>query len=141
MSHPFDLRRYVEAQDRMYGAVLDQLGKGVKTGHWMWFVFPQIRGLGGSEMALRYSIQSIDEAAAYLDHSILGPRLAECTRLVIDVTERSAMQIFGYPDCLKFRSSMTLFAHTAQDNQLFETALAKYFDGGHDSLTIDILEQ
>lgn len=136
-----DLRRFVEAQDPVYGAVLDELRSGSKISHWMWFVFPQIKGLGSSPMAERFGIGSAAEAVAYLDHPILGPRLRECTQLVNSIEGRTVEQIFGHPDCLKFRSSMTLFAAVTQDDQIFEATLARYADGKHDSLTLDILKQ
>ena len=139
MDDPYNLRRFVEAQDPIYEAVLEELRSGLKTGHWMWFVFPQIAGLGFSSMARRFEIASVEEAGAYLEHPILGPRLRECTRLVSNIEGRTVRQIFGQPDDLKFRSSMTLFAKVARDDQIFEAALAKYGGGEHDPLTLGIL--
>lgn len=136
---PFDLNRFVDAQEPVYGDVIDELRAGRKRGHWMWFVFPQLRGLGGSAMADRYGIASLDEAGAYLCHELLGPRLRECSRLVTAVQGRSIGQIFGSPDDLKLRSSMTLFAHATEDNQDFIEVLDKYYDGQPDRLTLERL--
>jgi uncharacterized protein (DUF1810 family) len=133
------LQRFVDAQSRVYAQVCSELRKGDKQGHWMWFIFPQIKGLGSSATAARFAISSREEAVAYLDHPILGPRLRECTRLVTLVEARSLDQIFGYPDDLKFRSSMTLFAQVTADNQIFLDALEKYCGGEFDSLTLERL--
>ena len=119
--------------------VLAELRAGRKSSHWMWFVFPQIRGLGQSPMARQFAIASRAEAEAYLGHPILGPRLRECTRLVNAVAGRGIGEIFGSPDDLKFRSSMTLFAHATSDNGIFVEALAKYFGGAEDPLTLQKL--
>jgi uncharacterized protein (DUF1810 family) len=137
MNH--DLQRFVDAQDPVFEQVCAELREGQKRGHWMWFVFPQLRGLGHSQMATRFAISSLQEAEAYLKHPVLGPRLRECTRLVNLVEERSIDQIFGYPDDLKFRSSMTLFASATSENQIFKDALQKYFGGKPDRLTIELL--
>jgi uncharacterized protein (DUF1810 family) len=115
------------------------LRNGRKQGHWMWFIFPQLRGLGTSPTAARFGISSREEAQAYLDHPVLGKRLKECTVLVNEVKGRSAEQIFGYPDVLKFKSSMTLFVNVASDKQIFHDALQKYFEGHADLLTLDRL--
>ncbi|HEV2272451.1 MAG TPA: DUF1810 domain-containing protein [Steroidobacteraceae bacterium] len=133
------LEHFVQAQEPVIDQVLAELRAGRKTSHWMWFVFPQIQGLGHSPTAQRFAIASRDEAAAYLQHPVLGPRLRECTRLVNEIQRRSIEEIFGYPDYLKFRSSMTLFAHAAADNQVFVAALDKYFGGEYDPLTLDRL--
>jgi uncharacterized protein (DUF1810 family) len=138
-SDPFDLQRFVNAQNPVYHKVCAELRNGRKEGHWIWFIFPQLQGLGHSAMANRFGISSRREALAYLDHAVLGPRLTECTRLVNLVEEREVNQIFGYPDDLKFRSSMTLFASVASDNQVFQDALDKYFGGEPDPLTLDRL--
>jgi uncharacterized protein (DUF1810 family) len=111
----------------------------MKMGHWMWFIFPQIRGLGRSPISIEYAISAIEEAHAYLQHPILGPRLKECTRLVLSVEGRSALEIFGSPDDMKFRSSMTLFAKAARNDDIFDRALQKYFDGVPDRLTLERL--
>ncbi len=136
---PFDLQRFVNAQNPVYEQVCAELRAGQKEGHWMWFVFPQLKGLGHSAMADAFGIASRQEAAAYLDHAVLGPRLRECTRRVNRVEGRSISQIFGYPDDLKFRSSMTLFANVASDGQIFNDALDKYFGGEPDPLTLEQL--
>ena len=130
-----NLDRFVEAQAPVYDKALAELKAGRKQSHWMWFVFPQIAGLGHSPMAQHYAIQNLAEARAYLAHPLLGARLRECTRAVITVTGKTAHEIFGSPDDLKFRSSMTLFAHAAPDENLFRAALEKYFDG-EDPLTL-----
>lgn len=137
---PHNLRRFVEAQDSVIDAVKRELRAGRKRSHWMWFVFPQMDGLGSSRMARRYAISSRAEAEAYLAHPILGPRLRECTELVNDVEGRSANEIFGSPDDLKFRSSMTLFDAVADDPTPFRTALEAYYDGDPDPKTIELLE-
>jgi len=139
LSDPFDLQRFVNAQNPVYEKVCEELRKGRKEGHWIWFIFPQLRGLGHSAMATAFGISLRQEAAAYLDHAVLGPRLRECTRLVNLVEGREIDQILGYPDDLKFRSSMTLFASVASDNQVFRDALDKYFGGEPDPLTLDRL--
>jgi len=139
LSDPFDLQRFVTAQDGVYEQVCAELGGGRKEGHWIWFIFPQMLGLGSSAMANAFGIASREEAEAYLKHAVLGPRLRECTRLVNLVEGSSIERIFGYPDDLKFRSSMTLFASVAPDKQVFEDALRKYFDGETDRLTIEKL--
>lgn len=133
---PYNLQRFVDAQNRVFEEVRSELRQGQKETHWMWFVFPQIRGLGYSPMAERFAIDSLDEAKAYLRHPILGPRLEECTQLVNAVEGRSIEEIFGSPDDLKFRSCMTLFAQAAPENTLFQDALQKYFDGKSDDLTL-----
>jgi uncharacterized protein (DUF1810 family) len=139
MSDPYDLQRFVDAQNPVYDRVRTELQEGRKRTHWMWFIFPQIAGLGSSPLARRFAISSLSEAAAYLQHPVLGPRLAECTRLVNLIEGRSIEQIFGYPDDLKFRSSMTLFARASADNQVFVDALQKYFNGEFDPATLERL--
>ena len=136
---PYNLERFVSAQDRIYPEVVSELRVGYKTSHWMWFVFPQIRGLGRSPVSLKYAICSREEAVAYLHHPVLGPRLKECTRLVLEVEGRSAEEIFGSPDDMKFRSSMTLFAEVSPDDDIFARSLQQYFDGAPDQLTLDRL--
>jgi uncharacterized protein (DUF1810 family) len=135
-SDPFDLKRFVDAQAPVYRDVIDEMRGGRKRSHWMWFVFPQLLGLGSSPMAVRYGISSLDEARAYLRHDLLGLRLHECTRLVNQVQGRSISEIFGSPDDLKLCSSMTLFAHATDDNQGFVGLLDKYYDGLQDQLTV-----
>ncbi len=136
MPDPFDLHRFVEAQAPVYADVLAELRAGRKRSHWMWFIFPQIAGLGRSTMAQFYAISSIDEARAYLDHPLLGERLRECTELVLATEGRSARDIFGAPDDLKFRSSMTLFSEAGAADEPFRTALAKFFGGAPDEATL-----
>ena len=136
---PYDLQRFLDAQSRWFERACEELSEGYKQSHWMWFIFPQLRGLGHSAMANRYAISSREEAEAYLRHPTLGTRLRHCTQLVMAVEGRSIEQIFGYPDDLKFRSSMTLFASTPGDNKVFNNALRKYFGGKPDQLTIDLL--
>lgn len=131
----YNLQRFVDAQEPIYQQVRLELGNGRKLTHWMWFIFPQIEGLGQSSMARFYAISSKQEAEAYLKHPVLGPRLSECTRLVNAVQGRSLRDILGTPDDLKFCSSMTLFAHAAPDNQMFLEALRKYCQGRFDPLT------
>jgi uncharacterized protein (DUF1810 family) len=139
VSDPYNLQRFVDAQAPVYEAVCAELRNGDKREHWMWFIFPQIKGLGHSYMADRFAITSKEEAAAYLEHPILGGRLRECTQLVNAVEGRSADEIFGDIDALKFRSSMTLFAHATSDNKVFTAALQKYFGGEFDRLTLERL--
>lgn len=139
---PFDLRRFVDAQDRVYDTVLAELRNGAKRSHWIWFVFPQMRGLGRSATAQHYGIASLGEARAYLAHPVLGPRLRECTRLVAAIDGRSADEIFGFPDNLKVRSSMTLFARAADDPDIradFRAVLDKFYVGDEDQATLDLL--
>ncbi len=133
---PFNLRRFVAVQSEFYAEVLAELVAGQKTSHWMWFIFPQLKGLGRSVMAQLYAISSLEEARAYLAHPVLEARLRECTALVNAVAGRSIADIFGYPDCLKFQSSMTLFARATGENQVFKAALNKYFDGKEDGGTV-----
>jgi uncharacterized protein (DUF1810 family) len=139
MPDPYNLQRFVDAQNPVFEQVRAELRSGRKQTHWIWFVFPQLKGLGSSWMAEEYGISSREEAQAYLAHPILGSRLRECTQLVNLVNGRSIEQIFGYPDYLKFRSSMTLFASAASNNAVFQRALYKYFEGRPDSRTLDLL--
>jgi len=131
----YNLHRFLEAQDPVYERVLTELKLGEKRSHWMWFIFPQLKGLGRSSMAEHYGIASRAEAEAYLKHEVLGPRLVECTKLVNAVEGKTVEKIFGYPDDLKFRSSMTLFAAVSEAGSVFHQALGKYFGGEPDSLT------
>jgi uncharacterized protein (DUF1810 family) len=135
---PFDLERFKTVQAPIYAQALRELRNGEKRTHWMWFVFPQIQGLGSSPMAMRYAIGSLAEARAYLADETLGPRLDECTRAMLSHNGPSATQILGRPDDLKFRSSMTLFDQVAPDS-LFREALDRYFDGRPDERTLDII--
>jgi uncharacterized protein (DUF1810 family) len=138
-SDPFDLHRFVDAQGRVYDTVVGELRDGRKRSHWMWFVFPQLRGLGSSPTALRFAISSIDEARAYLDHELLGSRLRECAGLVTRIDDRTAEEIFGRPDDMKLRSSMTLFARAADDNADFVAVLEKFYGGEEDPATLALL--
>jgi uncharacterized protein (DUF1810 family) len=137
---PYDLDRFVTAQGPVIARVRDELGRGRKTSHWMWFVFPQIAGLGMSAMSQRFAIRSLDEARAYLAHPDLGPRLVECVGLVLAVEGKSAHDIFGSPDDVKFHSCLTLFAAAATDD-IFQRALEKYFGGRQDAATLDIVDR
>ena len=132
---PFDLDRFVRAQAADYDRALSELRDGEKRSHWMWYIFPQIEGLGNSPMSLRYSIKSAAEARAYLGHPLLGPRLRECTAVVHSIVGRSVLQIVGSPDALKLRSCATLFA-SVSDEAVFEQLLRKYFNGQPDSETL-----
>jgi uncharacterized protein (DUF1810 family) len=136
MADRFDLERFVEAQGSVYDAVRRELGAGRKESHWMWFVFPQVAGLGQSATSIRFAIATLDEARAYLAHAVLGPRLRECATLALETEGRTARQIFGGVDELKFRSSMTLFARAAPDEELFQRCLDKYFAGQPDPATV-----
>jgi uncharacterized protein (DUF1810 family) len=136
MDDPFHLDRFVRAQEPVYETALAELRDGRKASHWMWYIFPQIEGLGSSTMAQKYAISSLPEARAYLDHPTLGPRLRECTRLVSAVKLSPIEAILGHPDALKFHSSMTLFAHATADNQIFLDALKKFFRGEFDDATL-----
>lgn len=133
---PFDLARFVNAQEGVYGTALSELRSGRKRSHWMWFIFPQVAGLGYSLMAQRYAIWSLKEARACLDHSVLGARLRECAEAVRAVEGRSASEIMGNPDDLKLRSSMTLFAQVDGPDSVFAGVLAKYFGGEQDAETL-----
>ena len=134
-----NLQRFVDAQNDDYEFVVDELAAGHKRGCWMWYVFPQFVGLGSSPDADFYSIKSIDEARRYLQHDLLGSRLRACTRLVIETKSSAIEDIFPWPDCLKFRSCMTLFARATPDNAVFLTALQKYYQGEPDALTLKLL--
>jgi uncharacterized protein (DUF1810 family) len=134
------LNRFVEAQESVFDRVLTELRAGRKSSHWMWFIFPQLKGLGHSATAEHFGIASRAEAQAYLDHALLGARLRECTALVNAVAGRSIREILGSPDDLKFRSSMTLFARATADNQVFLDALEKYYAGRPDPSTLELLD-
>jgi uncharacterized protein (DUF1810 family) len=137
---PFDLQRFVEAQAPVYAQVIRELKAGRKESHWMWFIFPQIAGLGHSAMARRYAIASLDEAKAYAAHPVLGTRLRDCTALVLAVEGKNIHAIFGAPDDLKFHSCMTLFAHTALEEPLFRQALERFFHARQDPHTVARLQ-
>ena len=139
MSHSLDLERFVDAQNAngTYDRAVDELRRGQKTSHWMWFVFPQIAGLGRSEISRHFAISSLEEATAYLGQAVLGPRLKECASLVVQTQGRSAEQIFGGIDAQKLRSSMTLFLRAAPEEPLFKEVLDQYFDGELDPATVE----
>jgi uncharacterized protein (DUF1810 family) len=141
MDDPFDLHRFVVAQDPEFESVLGELRRGRKTGHWMWFIFPQVRGLGSSSMASHFGISSLAEASAYLEHPILGARLVQCTELINDLPSQPIEQVLGGIDAMKFRSSITLFAQAGRQSDVFARALKKYFAGEPDQRTLDRLAQ
>jgi uncharacterized protein (DUF1810 family) len=140
---PFQLARFLKAQQQVYAQARAELAGGRKQSHWMWFIFPQLAGLGSSATARHYAIASLEEARAYLGHPVLGERLRECTQLVLQVEGRIVADVFGYPDDLKFRSSMTLFARAAgegrSEDRVFAAALGRYFAGEPDPLTVRLL--
>ncbi len=139
---PFELRRFTTAQERIYGTVIAELKQGRKRTHWMWFIFPQIDGLGHSPTSKYYAIKSVEEARAYLEHPMLGHRLLECSEAVFAVEGRSVSEIFGYPDDMKLKSSMTLFANVVKDPQsVFVRVLDKYFRGEQDKTTLHLIER
>jgi uncharacterized protein (DUF1810 family) len=140
-SDPFDLDRFTNAQEGIYDNVLAELRGGQKRTHWMWFIFPQIDGLAHSTTSRHYAIKSIEEARRYLNHPVLGARLLECSETVLAVERRSVSEIFGYPDDLKLKSSMTLFAYVAGPRSVFVRILEKYFHGEQDVRTLDLLEK
>ncbi|HEY0736961.1 MAG TPA: DUF1810 domain-containing protein [Herpetosiphonaceae bacterium] len=138
---PFDLRRFVSAQKEDYKTALTELRSGRKESHWMWYIFPQIDGLGYSPTSKRYAIKSLSEARAYLQHPLLGSRLVECAETILQLTGRSASAIFGSPDDMKLRSSMTLFAAVPDADPVFARVLDKYFAGQPDRATLDLLDR
>lgn len=139
MKQTFNLDRFIEAQNDVFSEVIAELSAGSKRSHWIWFIFPQMKGLGHSPQAQSYGIGSLAEAVAYWQHPVLSQRLQQCTQLVLDVEGRTINQILGSPDDLKFRSSMTLFARAAADTPIFKKALEKYFSCEPDPLTLDLL--
>ncbi len=139
MNDRYDLGRFVAAQDGPYPEVLAELAAGRKTTHWMWYVFPQLRGLGHSAMSRRFGIGSLDEARAYLAHAVLGARLRECTRAMLAVQGADISRILGAPDDRKFHSCMTLFAHASGGEPVFEEALRRFFGGVPDARTLELL--
>lgn len=136
----YRLERFIDAQEPVYPQVLAELRRGEKRSHWMWFIFPQYAGLGRSETAQYYAIQSLDEARAYLAHPLLGTRLRECVAILLELQERTAEEIFGYPDVLKLHSSLTLF-ELASDDDLFIRVLDKYYGGERDPATLRLLDR
>jgi uncharacterized protein (DUF1810 family) len=135
------MHEFVRSQEAVYEQVVDELAAGKKRSHWMWFIFPQLAGLGTSQMARKFAIGSLDEARAYLQHAVLGPRLKECTRLMMAAEHNDVGKILGYPDDLKFRSCMTLFAAADPAEPLFQAALDKFFGGEPDSRTLELLNE
>jgi uncharacterized protein (DUF1810 family) len=136
---PHYLQRFVEAQDPIYERAVSEIRSGEKVSHWMWFIFPQVEGLGSSPTARRYAIKSLEEAGAYLNHPVLGPRLIECAEAALAVQGRSALAIFGSPDDLKLRSSATLFAQASTPHSVFHRLLDRYFEGEPDQKTLRLL--
>jgi uncharacterized protein (DUF1810 family) len=136
---PFDLGRFVQAQADIYEQALAEIRRGRKQSHWMWFVFPQIDGLGFSPTSIHYAIKSIAEAEAYLNHPVLGPRLVECAEAALGIEGRTASQVFGSPDDMKLKSCATLFANVSPAGSVFEQLLEKYFRGERDATTLKLL--
>jgi uncharacterized protein (DUF1810 family) len=141
MGDIYNLSRFVEAQNPVFDRVMDELRAGRKTSHWMWFIFPQLQGLGRSEMAARFAISGMAEARAYLEHDVLGARLEECVETVLQHHGKSAGQIFGSPDDLKFRSCLTLFRSVQPGSSLYQQALDRFYSGEPDRKTLLLLEQ
>ena len=140
MTDPYDLNRFIEAQEAVYERALSELQNGRKKTHWMWFIFPQIAGLGSSAMSHRYSIRSVDEARAYMDHPLLGARLRECGNAILQVEDRSATEILGSPDDMKLKSCATLFEAVSPRESVFAQILDKYYQGERDSRTLDLIK-
>lgn len=139
MSDPFNLQRFADAHAPLYTGVLDELRAGAKRSHWMWFIFPQLAGLGRSSTARQYAIASLDEARAFLAHPVLGERLRQCVDILLQLGDLSAQRIFGSPDDMKLHSSLTLFAQAAPAEARFQQCLDKYFGGAPDGATLDLL--
>lgn len=139
MGDPYGLKRFVEAQEADYDRALSELVAGRKRTHWMWYIFPQIDGLGSSSISKHFAISGIDEARAYLDHPVLGPRLHECAEAVVALEGRTASEVFGSPDDLKLKSCATLFASALPPGSVFDRLLAKYYAGARDEKTLDLL--
>lgn len=140
MPDAFNLQRFVAAQEDCYKDALAELKRGRKTSHWMWYVFPQLSGLGHSEIAQFYAIRSASEAAAYLSHPILGRRLLECCECLLQIQDRTASEIFGFPDDMKLKSSVTLFSTLTERESVFGRLIGKYFSGNADQRTLELLE-
>lgn len=138
-SDPYHLQRFVDAQEAVYASALAEIEAGFKKSHWMWFIFPQLAGLGESEKSQYYGLQNLAEAEAYLAHPVLGPRLLACARAALEVQGRDARELFGFPDNLKLRSSATLFALASPPDSVFEQLLQKYFAGQRDEKTLQLL--
>jgi uncharacterized protein (DUF1810 family) len=140
MDDPYNLSRFVRAQEDDYAQALSEIKRGRKRTHWMWYIFPQIEGLGSSPTSREFSIKSLEEAKAYLDHAVLGPRLLDCADAVLGVEGRSAAEIFGFPDDLKLRSCVTLFKCVSPPGSVFDRILQKYFSGEPDAATVRLLK-
>jgi uncharacterized protein (DUF1810 family) len=140
-SPPEEFDHFVKAQEPLYNRVFSELAAGRKRSHWIWFIFPQLKGLGYSSTSQFYGIDSLDQARRYLEHPLLGPRLRECTQLVLDVQDRTAEDIFGHPDWMKFRSSMTLFSLCSPPGSVFTQAIDKYYAGEADEKTLQLLKR
>ncbi len=136
---PYDLNRFVQAQEETYEQALSEVRRGRKRSHWMWFIFPQFAGLGFSSTSVHYSIKSVAEAEAYLEHPVLGPRLIRCVEATLALERLTAHQVFGTPDDLKLRSCATLFAHVSPPGSVFERLLQKYFSGQRDEATLELI--
>ncbi|MDP6546928.1 MAG: DUF1810 domain-containing protein [Phycisphaerae bacterium] len=136
---PFNLNRFTKAQESVYDRAMAELAGGQKRSHWMWFIFPQIEGLGHSSISRQYAIKSIEEAREYLKHPLLGARLSDCAEAVLGIDGRSASEVFGFPDDLKLRSSMTLFATISERGSAFALVLDKFFNGDQDERTLQLL--
>jgi uncharacterized protein (DUF1810 family) len=136
---PYDLERFVQAQEGDYEEALSEIRRGLKRSHWMWYIFPQFDGLGISSTSKRYSVKSVEEARAFVAHPVLGPRLLECTEAALRVEGRSAMEIFGYPDEMKLRSCATLFASVSPAGSVFHRIIEKYFRGECDARTLRLI--
>lgn len=139
MNDLHELHRFIEAQESTYDQALQELREGIKRTHWMWFIFPQLAGLGSSPMAMRYAIRNIEEAAAYLKHPVLGPHLIECAKAVLGVEGKTPREILGTPDDLKLRSSATLFAQVSHQNSVFHWILDRYYGSEPDARTVELL--
>jgi uncharacterized protein (DUF1810 family) len=138
-SEPYDLNRFLQAQEGSYERALLEIKSGQKRSHWMWYIFPQIDGLAFSSTAKHYAIKSVKEARAYLEHPVLGPRLRECAEAVLAIEGRTAGDIFGFPDDLKLRSCATLFVHVSPAGSVFERLIEKYYGGARDDKTLHIM--
>ena len=135
----FNLNRFIKAQEETYSSAMDEIKSGSKYGHWMWFIFPQVEGLGSTEMTKKYSIKSLEEAKAYLKHAILGERLLESCEILLKLEDVSISEVMGFPDDLKLRSSMTLFESASSKNSIFSKVLDEYYEGNRDNKTLGLL--
>ncbi|WPF89882.1 DUF1810 domain-containing protein [Cyanobacterium aponinum AL20118] len=135
----YNLQRFVDAQEKVYKTVIDELKNAKKRSHWMWFIFPQINGLGKTSTSIFYSIKSIQEAKQYINHDLLGKRLKECVTILLTIEETSSEKIFGFPDCMKLKSSLTLFSEISDSDSIFHQGLNKFFRGSKDEKTLQIL--